>query len=205
MDQASVFWGSGETYRLAPTARTESNVWWQAADRRPLSPGGTKRYAARFPATTRRRVLLKGALRTDFRVRYGETDQMGVVYHSNYVVYFELGRTDFMRRHGVEYAGMEREDMVLAVVDMRAQFHRSAVYDDLLTVETRLVEATGVKVRFEYRIFRGSRPGEDGEETLLCSGYTVLVCVNRETARPMRIKSPWRERIAAAVVTDAPG
>ncbi len=143
-------------------------------------------------------------LRTTARVRYGETDQMGVVYHAHYVVYFELGRTEFMRCHGVEYAAMERAGLVLAVVDMGASFHRSAVYDDLLSIDTRLTEATGLRVRFEYRIYRAARPGEEGDETLLCSGHTVLVCVSRASGRPLRISSPWSEKIAAAVSSGFP-
>lgn len=142
---------------------------------------------------------MEGPLRTPARVRYGETDQMGVVYHAHYVVYFELGRTDFMRRHGVEYAAMERAGMVLAVVDMGARFHKSAVYDDLLSIETLLTEATGIRVRFEYRVYRAAGPDGQGEEELLCSGHTVLVCVSRASRRPMRIMSPWSEKIAAAV------
>ncbi len=129
--------------------------------------------------------------RAQVRVRYAETDQMGVVYHANYVVYFEVGRTETMRALGVDYAEMERHGMILAVVDVSAQFRRPARYDDLLQIETTLAEATAVRVRFEYRVLRAS---EGGGEELLCTGTTTLACVN-EDGRPVRFQSPWRERL----------
>ncbi|MFH0946318.1 MAG: thioesterase family protein [Planctomycetota bacterium] len=136
--------------------------------------------------------------RTELRVRYAETDQMGVVYHSNYVLYFEVGRTEFLRGSGVAYADMEREGVVLAVVDMGARFRRPARYDELLVIETRLVEATGVRVRFEYVVSRLDAAPEGGEETVLCTGFTTLACVNSE-GRLSRIQSPYREILEAAV------
>ncbi len=128
--------------------------------------------------------------RTTVRVRYAETDQMGVVYHANYVVYFEVGRTESMRALGLDYAEMERNGMILAVVDVAARFVKPAKYDDLLTVETALVSASAVRVRFEYRILRGAGAGEE----TLCTGSTTLACVNRE-GRPVRFQSPWLERL----------
>jgi len=124
---------------------------------------------------------------------------MGVVYHSNYVLYFEVGRTEFMRRHGVCYADMESAGMILAVIDMSARFFRPARYDELLIVETRLAEASGVRVRFEYRVLRsGPASGPEEPEELLCAGSTTLACVNDE-GRPARIRSPWKEQIESAV------
>lgn len=131
--------------------------------------------------------------RTETRVRYAETDQMGVVYHANYVIYFEVGRTDFMRQHGMLYTEMEQAGMILAVVEMSARFKRSARYDEVLAVETRLAAASGVQVRFEYRVLRSR---DDGAEEELCTGFTVLACVNR-AGRPTRFQSPWKERILA--------
>lgn len=130
--------------------------------------------------------------RTRVRVRYGETDQMGVCYHGSYVAYVECGRTEFMRENGIHYRAMEEEGMALAVVELRLRYLRPARYDDEVLVETRLAEATGVQVRFEYRLFR-----RDGDaETLLAEGHTLLACVGKD-GRPLRIKSPWKERIAA--------
>ena len=88
------------------------------------------------------------------RVNYSEVDQMGVVYHANYIVYFELGRTEFMRAHGVHYAAMEQTGMRLAVAEVGVKYVRAARYDDELLIETMLTEASGVRVRFEYRILR---------------------------------------------------
>ena len=134
------------------------------------------------------------SVRTTTRVRFGETDQMGIVYHANYVVYFEIGRTEFMRQRSVAYAKMEQSGLSLAVVGMDARFRRSARYDQILTIETRLVEATHVQICFEYRIFG---PDEEGA-ALLCEGSTRLACVD-DQQRPIRIPSPWRELIDAAV------
>ena len=130
--------------------------------------------------------------RTQVRVRYGETDKMGLVYHANYIVYFELGRTELMRSRGVDYAEMERHGMSLAVIDVGVKYRRPARYDDLLTVETRLTEASGARVRFEYRVLLG--------DELLTEGFTRLGCVD-DDGRPTRIQSPWRERIRDMVAT----
>ena len=76
--------------------------------------------------------------RTTFSVRYNETDQMGVVHHSNYVHYFELGRTEFMRAHGLDYAEMERRGVLLAVADVGLTYLKPARFGDALAVESRL-------------------------------------------------------------------
>ncbi|MFG0317195.1 MAG: acyl-CoA thioesterase [Planctomycetota bacterium JB042] len=131
--------------------------------------------------------------RTTTRVRYGETDQMGIVYHANYVSYFEIGRTECMRRSGVTYADMEKEGFRLAVVEISARYVRSARYDEVLTIETRLTDASAVRLRFDYRVL-GPPPPDGGDGPLLCEGFTVLACLN-EAGRPTRIPSPWRERI----------
>lgn len=135
--------------------------------------------------------------RTHARVRYGETDQMGVVYHANYIVYFELGRTEFMRAHDVHYASMEQLGMRLAVVEVGVRYLRGARYDEDLAIETRLTEASGVRVRFEYRVLR-SGPTPDAPEELLAEGFTVLACVNAD-GRPTRIQQPYKDRIIELV------
>lgn len=114
------------------------------------------------------------------RVRYAETDQMGVVYHSNYLIYFEIGRTEAMRQIGITYAELETRGYVLAVIESGCRHHGSARYDDLLTVRTRLSEATKTRLRFEYEVLlHGKR---------LCTGHTVLACLNRaEGMRPARL------------------
>lgn len=133
-------------------------------------------------------------VRSHVRVRYGETDQMGVVYHANYIVYFEIGRTELMRSQGLDYAQMEQEGISLAVIDVGVRYHRPARYDDQLSILTRLTEASGVRARFEYRIER--QEGDEAE--LICTGHTTLASIGKN-GRPMRIPSPYQERIAAAL------
>ncbi|MBX3473427.1 MAG: acyl-CoA thioesterase [Planctomycetes bacterium] len=113
------------------------------------------------------------------RVRYAETDQMGVVYHSNYLVYFEIGRTEAMRAIGISYAGLEQRGFVLAVIESSMRHMGSAKYDDELTVRTWLREVTKTRLRFEYHVLRG--------DTLLTSGHTVLAFLSRtDGMRPVR-------------------
>src|SRR3981189_866853 len=107
---------------------------------------------------------------TRIRVRYAETDQMGVVYHSNYLIWFEVGRVEFIRQLGLDYKSMEREEGCgIAVVDVSVRYKAPARYDDELVVQTRLIAARGAVIRFGYRIVRA----EDG--LLLCEGQTVHV------------------------------
>ena len=109
------------------------------------------------------------------RVRYAETDQMGVVYHANYLVWFEVGRVEFIRQLGMDYRSMEREDGIgIAVVDVSARYKSPARYDDELVIETRLLAARGAVVKFGYRIVRAS------DRTLLCEGETVHVVVGKD-------------------------
>ena len=89
------------------------------------------------------------------RVRYAETDQMGVVYHSNYLVYFEIGRTETMRHLGISYADLEARGYVLAVIESQMRHMGSARYDDELIVRTWLREVTKTRLRFEYHVLRG--------------------------------------------------
>ena len=90
------------------------------------------------------------------RVRYAETDQMGVVYHANYLVWFEVGRVEFMRQRGLNYKQMEMEDGCgIAVVEATVRFKAPARYDDELIVETRVLKARGPVVHFGYKILRG--------------------------------------------------
>src|SRR5260370_38468623 len=106
------------------------------------------------------------------RVRYAETDQMGVVYHSNYLIWFEVGRVEFIRQMGLDYKRMEEEDGCgISVVDVHARYRAPARYDDELVIETRLLAARGAGVKFGYRILRV------GDGRLVCGGRTVHVCV----------------------------
>lgn len=110
----------------------------------------------------------------EFRVRYGETDQMKVVYHANYLVWCEIGRTDLIRMLGTSYADIERQGVSLAVVDASLRYHAAAKYDDLIRVRTTLVEARSRTVTFDYVI----ENAETGVK--LVSARTTLASINDE-------------------------
>jgi len=128
---------------------------------------------------------------TRVRVRYQETDQMGVVYHANYLVWFEVGRVELLRQHGMTYKDVEMEGCGLAVVEATARYKVPARYDDELAIETRVVMARGPVVRFAYRIVRV----EDG--VLLCEGETVHVVVGRDMKR-RKLPKKYEEILGAA-------
>jgi acyl-CoA thioester hydrolase len=112
------------------------------------------------------------------RVRYAETDQMGVVYHGNYAQYFEMGRVEWLRNMGVSYKWMEDNGVMLPVVSLSMDYKKPARYDDVLTVKTIFKSQTSVKIEFDYEIYN-----EKGE--LLTIGYSMLVFVNMKTGRPI--------------------
>lgn len=111
------------------------------------------------------------------RVRYAETDQMGVVYHGNYAQYFEMGRVEWLRNLGVSYKTMEENGVMLPVVSLTMNYKKPARYDDLLTVRTIFKKQESVKIEFDYEILN-----EGGE--LLTTGNSILVFVNMKTSRP---------------------
>ncbi|HYO67269.1 MAG TPA: thioesterase family protein [Archangium sp.] len=115
------------------------------------------------------------------RVIYGDTDQMGVVYHANYFRYFEFSRSEYFRARGGSYREMEREGLALPVVEATASYKSPARYDDMLLVRPRVSEVKRVSLTFTYDIFR-----EGGSDTPLCTGRTVHACVSRE-GRPTRL------------------
>ncbi len=112
------------------------------------------------------------------RVRYAETDQMGVVYHGNYAEYFEMGRVEWLRNLGLTYRFMEENGVMLPVVSLTMNYKKPARYDDLLTVKTIFKKQESVKIEFDYEIL-----SEEGE--LLTTGNSVLVFVNMKTGRPV--------------------
>ena len=113
------------------------------------------------------------------RVRYGETDQMGVVHHGNYALYLEMGRTEWLRKKGVSYNQMEKSGIMLPVISMRLDFKKSAVYDEVVKVKTQLKKTPSVRIEFDYEI-----TNEAGE--ILVTASTELVFINMETKRPMK-------------------
>ena len=127
------------------------------------------------------------------RVRYAETDQMGVVYHANYFVWFEIGRVELLRQRGLDYKKMEIEEGCgIAVVEATARFKAPARYDDELIIETRLMGARGPIVHFGYRVLRVE------DRLLLCEGETVHVVVGKNMKRTKMPKKYADLLIAAA-------
>ena len=136
----------------------------------------------------------------DNRYGTGQSTLDGIIRATNILLagktfvvvgYGWCGKGCAMRARGLRYADMEKDGMVLAVVEMAARFVRPARYDDLLAIDTRLVKATPVRLRFDYRVLRAD------DEELLCEGHTVLACVGPD-GRPTRFREPWRERILGA-------
>lgn len=140
-------------------------------------------------------VAEKHVSETQVRVRYAETDQMGVVYHSNYLIWFEVGRVEFIRQLGLDYKSMEREEGCgIAVVRVDVRYRAPARYDDVLVVQTRLLAARGAVIRFGYKILRA----EDG--VLLCEGETAHVVVGMDMKR-RSLPQRYAERFAACLIT----
>ncbi|MDR3232583.1 MAG: acyl-CoA thioesterase [Planctomycetaceae bacterium] len=106
------------------------------------------------------------------RVRYQETDQMGVVYHANYFTYFEIGRTELSRKNGFAYKEIEASGVLAAVIKAECSYHKPAKYDDLLTIKTTMKRITRVKIEYEHQIFRDSE--------LLVTGHITLAFLNRQ-------------------------
>lgn len=118
--------------------------------------------------------------KTTLRVRYSEADHMGVVHHSHYLIWFEIGRTELMRKIGTPYADLEKAGVYMPVIEAACTYHSSAYYDELLEIESAVTEATRVKVAFTYRVIR---PADD---RLLASGRTVHVATDG-TGAPRRM------------------
>jgi len=106
------------------------------------------------------------------RVRYAETDRMGLLHHAQYLVYFEQGRTELLRQQGISYRDLEDAGYLLVVVEARVRYRRPAYYDDLLTLRTTLQRVTAVRIEHRYEIYR--------DEELLAEGATTLACVDRQ-------------------------
>jgi len=112
------------------------------------------------------------------RVRYAETDRMGLLHHANYFVYFEMGRTELLRGRGVSYREMEDAGHLLVIIDIGCKFRKPAKYDDVLTLHTYVERVTHVKIVHRYEIMR------DG--VLLAVGHSTLACIDRD-GRPQAL------------------
>ncbi|HEV8336503.1 MAG TPA: thioesterase family protein [Candidatus Polarisedimenticolia bacterium] len=126
---------------------------------------------------------------TSVRVRYPEVDRMGVAHHSHFLSWFEMGRTELLRGVGCSYAEMESQGVFMPVVEVICRYRSPVRYDDLLEVETHLMEISGSRVTFDYRLRR------QGEDTLLAEARTVHATVNRE-GQVIRIPAAYRDLLA---------
>lgn len=115
----------------------------------------------------------------DIRVRYSETDQMGVVHHGNYPLYLEIARIEWLRKLGISYKKMEENGMGLPVISLTVKYKKSIKYDDVITVKTTLKKEPGVKVEFDFEILNNF-------EQILSTANVVLVFVDLKTNKPAR-------------------
>ena len=115
---------------------------------------------------------------TKLRVRYAETDKMGVVYHSNFVIWFEVGRVELLRQLGFQYSEMESEDNChIPVVDLRVRYKSPALYDDEIVIRTQIKNVRSSLLHFSYEVFR------EADRTLLATGETMHIIVNNKLER----------------------
>jgi acyl-CoA thioester hydrolase len=126
---------------------------------------------------------------SEIRVRYADTDQMKNVYYGKYFEYFEQGRSDFMRWMGLPYGELERQGFLLPVIEAFARYRRPARYDDLLLIETRLLEQPAARIRLEYSVLR------EGESEVLVEGYTVHSFVKASSSKPTRAPEQFLKAI----------
>lgn len=122
------------------------------------------------------------------RVRYGETDQMGVVYYGNYAQYFEMGRTEWLRKFGLSYKWMEDNGVLLPVINFNVKFKQSAHYDELLTVVTTLQKLPAIRISFNYEIF-------NEKKELITTASTTLVFVDKKTKKPIMAPAYLLEKL----------
>ena len=122
------------------------------------------------------------------RVRYGETDQMGVVYHGNYATYFEIARTEWLRNLGISYKELEKKGVMLPVISLSLNFLKSAKYDDVLTITVSLKKTPLVKIDFDYEIIN-----QNHEK--VSTGNSVLAFIDIETNKPIKCPAYILEKL----------
>lgn len=124
---------------------------------------------------------------TPIRVRYKDTDRMGVIYHGNYLTFFEVGRTEFMRHIGFPYAKLEAEGFNMVVTEAHAKYLSNVGYDSLVTVKTKVGNLAYVRLRFDYEVC-------DDKGDLLVKGHTVHACLNANL-KPAKFPAELRRAI----------
>lgn len=118
---------------------------------------------------------------SEIEVRYAETDQMGVVYHANYLVWMEVGRTKLIHDLGFNYAEMEKDGIISPVIDINASYKKSLRYGDTAAIKTWIESYDGLRITYSYEIFN-----QNGE--LAATGQSRHVCIKKDTFRPISIK-----------------
>lgn len=124
--------------------------------------------------------------RTQITVRYAETDMMGIVYHGNYLPWFEVGRTTLLKECGLPYRELEAQGYLLPVTELGMKFHKPALYDDTVTVITQLRERPLLRIRLDYEVRRG--------DELLVTGFTIHGFINK-TGEPVRPPAAFTEKM----------
>lgn len=139
-------------------------------------------------------MIENGWHNTQTRVRYKDTDRMGVVYYGNYLTFFEIGRAEYMRALGYPYSELEGKGSALAVIEASAKYHANVGYDELITVKTSVTDIGNVRLRFDYEIY-----SEDN--TLLVTGFTVHACINNDR-KPSRIPAVLIDAVKKIKITN---
>lgn len=129
-------------------------------------------------------------IETQTEVRYGESDQMGYAHHSVAVMWFELGRVVWLRSYGMSYSDLEKQGVLLPVVEMRIKYHTPGRFEEQIVIQTRLIHLGKTRVTFENRVLRLEKNGAD--RTLLVSGEVELACLDR-AGRISRVPQAFQE------------
>lgn len=124
---------------------------------------------------------------TNIRVRYAETDKMGIVYHSNYYIYFEVAREDFIKEAGLQYKDMEDMGIMMPLVETRCKYHNGAKYADELIVETSLKEISPIKVILKYNVIRKN------DNKIIVDGETTQAFVDKNTFKIVNLKKKYSD------------
>jgi acyl-CoA thioester hydrolase len=127
--------------------------------------------------------------RAQITVRYAETDAMGIVYHGNYLPWFEVGRTTLLKENGLPYRELEASGYQLPVIELGTKFFRPALYDDTVTIVTRMHERPLLRIRLDYEVFRGDEK--------LVTGFTIHAFVNK-AGEPVRPPALFAEKMRVA-------
>ena len=125
---------------------------------------------------------------TKVRVRYGETDQMGVAYYGNYATYFEVGRVETLRNIGLSYREIEENGIMLPVSEFNVKYLNPIKYDDVVTIKTKLSSVVGARLTFEYDMFNSNN-------VLCAQAYTVLVFIDKDSRRPVKAPNYFLEKL----------